>query len=125
MVARDDSRAIAQNHSALARGLYVLESTPEKSPDDVRRNQPAHPDYTQDPKMRATLVLAGPHPDATGDSEECAGLIANRAGSMARSGERKMLTRCAIPAPGNALLGRQVNEGNTSLNPGLSTTSPT
>lgn len=86
MVARDDFRAIAKDHSALARELYVLESTSEKAPDDVRRNLPAHLDYEHDPEMCGTLVLAGPHSDATGDSTEGTGLTACRDSSMARSG---------------------------------------
>ncbi len=61
MAARDDFRAIAKDHSVLTREQYILESTPQKSPDDVKRNLPTHLDYEQDPEKRGTLVLAGPH----------------------------------------------------------------
>lgn len=85
MVARDDYRVIAKDRGTLALELYALESKPEKSPDGTKQYPPAYLDYEQDPEERGLLVLTGPHSDATGYSPEGAGLIAYRAGSMAKA----------------------------------------
>ena len=44
MVARDEFRAIAKNHGTQTLELYVLETKPEKSHDDITRNLPARLD---------------------------------------------------------------------------------
>ncbi len=82
MAARDDFGAITKDHGALALKLYVLETKPEKSPDDVTHNLPARLDYQRDPEERGSLVFSDPRSNANGDSTEGAGLIIYCAGSM-------------------------------------------
>ncbi len=75
MVPRNDFRAIAKDHGALARGLHVLETKPEKSPHDVTRNLPTRLDYRRDPEERGSLCSSDPRSNATCDSTEGAGLV--------------------------------------------------
>ena len=122
MVAWDDYKAIAKDRGALALELYVVESKPQKSPDDVKQCLPAHLEYQRGLEQRGILVLAGPLSDPTGDTMEGAGLIVYRAGSMAeakRLAEDDPMHRDG--ARGFTLRKWLVNEGSVSLNVGLST----
>lgn len=122
MVAWNDYKAIAKDRGALALELYIVESTPQKAPDDVKQCLPAHLEYQRELEQRGILVLAGPLSDPTGESMEGAGLIVYRADSMAEakqladgdpmhhSGARRYTLRKWL-----------VNEGSVSLNVGLST----
>ena len=122
MVAWNDYKAIAKDRGALALELYIVESTPKKSPDDVKQCLPAHLEYQRELEQLGILVLAGPLSDLKGDSMEGAGLIVYRAGSMAEAKEfadgDPMHDR---GARGYTLRKWLVNEGSVSLNVGLST----
>lgn len=122
MVAWNDYKAIAKDRGALALELYVVESKPQKAPDDVKQCLPAHLEYQRELEQRGTLVLAGPLSDPTGESMEGAGLIVYRAGSMA---EAKRVAEGDPMHQGGArgftLRKWLVNEGSVSLTVGLST----
>ncbi|MDE0520808.1 MAG: YciI family protein [Boseongicola sp.] len=122
MVAWNDYKAIAKDRGALALELYVVESTPQKAPDDVKQCLPVHLEYQRVLEQRGVLVLAGPLSDPTGESMEGAGLIVYRAGSMA---EAKRLAEDDPMHQGGArgftLRKWLVNEGSVSLSVGLST----
>lgn len=122
MVAWNDYKTMAKDRGALALELYVIESTPQKSPEEVKSNLPEHLAYQSDLEERGVLVLAGPLSDPSGETMVGAGLIIYRAGSMDdakrlaegdpmhRSGARRFSLRKWL-----------VNEGSLSLNVGLST----
>ncbi|MYK32160.1 MAG: hypothetical protein F4051_10705 [Boseongicola sp. SB0670_bin_30] len=122
MVAWNDYKAVAKDRGALALELYVVESTPQKTPDDVKQCLPAHLEYQRGLELQGRLVLAGPLSDRTGESMEGAGLIVYRAGSMA---EAQQLAEDDPMHQGGVrdfmLRKWLVNEGSVSLNVGLST----
>ena len=122
MVAWNDYKAIAKDRGALALELYVVESTPQKAPDDVKQSLPAHLEYQRELEQRGILVLAGPVSDLAGESMEGAGLIVYRAGSMAEA--KRLAEEDPMHlggARGFTLRKWLVNEGSVSLNVGLST----
>lgn len=122
MVAWNDYKAIAKERGALALELYVVESTPKATPEDVKSNLPEHLAYQSDLEQRGILVLAGPISDASGEQMEGAGLIIYRAASMADArglADADPMHRSG--ARGYTLRKWLVNEGNLSLNIGLST----
>lgn len=122
MVAWNDYKAIAAERGALALELYVVETTPISAPEAVKQNLAAHLDYQRELELRGVLVLAGPLSDASGESMEGAGMIVYRAGSM---DEARALAdgdpMHKSGARGYTLRKWLVNEGNLSLNIGLST----
>ncbi len=122
MVAWNDYKAIARDRGALALELYVVESTPQMTPDDVKLCLPAHLEYQRDLERRGILVLAGPLSDPAGESMDGAGLIVYRAGSMEEArqlAEDDPMHRRG--ARGFTLRKWLVNEGSVSLDVGLST----
>ncbi|MXW86512.1 MAG: hypothetical protein F4103_17150 [Boseongicola sp. SB0673_bin_14] len=122
MVAWNEYKAIAKDRGALALELYVVESTPQKAPEDVKQCLPAHLEYQRELERRSALVLAGPLSDPSGESMEGAGLIVYRAGSMAeaqRLAEGDPMHQGGVR--GFTLRKWLVNEGSVSLNVGLST----
>lgn len=122
MVAWNEYREMARERGALALELYVVESAPQAAPELVRKILPDHLAYQREQEESGTLVLAGPLSDATGETMTGAGLIIYRASSMARANE------LAAEDPMHKSGARSytvrkwlVNEGNLSLNVGLST----
>lgn len=122
MVAWTEYRNTARERGALALELYVVESTPAKTPEDVRDKLPDHLAYQRTLEESGALVLAGPLSDPTGEIMVGAGLIIYRASSMK---EAKSLTENdpmhRTGARSFTLRKWLVNEGNLSINVGLST----
>ncbi|WP_380053100.1 YciI family protein [Falsihalocynthiibacter sp. SS001] len=122
MVAWNEYKKVAKERGALALELYVVESTPEKPPEEVKSNLPAHLDYQRDLEERGVLVLAGPLSDATGNEMMGAGMIIYRAASM---DEARALTENDPMHQSGArsfkLRKWLINEGNLTINVGLST----
>lgn len=122
MVAWTEYRDMARGRGALALELYVVDTKPAKAPEDVKNSLPDHLAYQRELEERGTLVLAGPVSDPTGENMIGAGLIIYRASSMEeaaslaendpmhKSGARSFTLRKWL-----------VNEGNLSINVGLST----
>ncbi|MDJ0631156.1 MAG: YciI family protein [Rhodobacter sp.] len=122
MVAWNDYKATAKDRGALALELYVVESTPQNSPQEVKQNLPAHLEYQRDLEERGILVLAGPLSDAKGESMQGSGLIVYRAETLADAKEiAEGDPMHQSGARGYTLRKWLVNEGNISLNVGLST----
>ena len=122
MVAWAEYKAMAKDRGALALELYVVESKPEKAPEVVKESLPAHLEYQSSLESRGILVLAGPLSDPTGESLQGAGLIVYRAATMDEA------QRLADADPMHSSGARSynlrkwlVNEGNITLNVGLST----
>jgi len=67
---------------SLALELYVVISTPEKSPDDLKKNLPDHLAYQSEQEQRSRLVMAGPMSDISGEVMEGVGMIVYRADSL-------------------------------------------
>jgi uncharacterized protein YciI len=73
---------IARSRGALALELYVVESTPRATPEELRETLPDHLAYQQELEAAGNLVLAGPLSDDSGELMEGAGLIVYRAASL-------------------------------------------
>ncbi|PSL17485.1 YciI family protein [Shimia abyssi] len=122
MVAWNEYKDMARGRGALALELYVVESTPAGAPEDVKANLPSHLDYQRQLEEKGTLVLAGPLSDPTGETMVGAGLILYRADSMKAAKElAENDPMHASGARGFTLRKWLVNEGNLTINVGLST----
>lgn len=122
MVAWVDYKNMARERGALALELFVVESTPATSPEDVKANLPAHLEYQRELETSGVLVLAGPLSDPTGEIMVGAGLIIYRAQTMVEA--RALTEKDPMHAAGArsfTLRKWLVNEGSLSINVGLST----
>lgn len=75
-------KATARERGALAFELYVAESTPMASPDEVRETLPRHLEYQRKLEGEGKLFLAGPMSDETGEQMQGIGLVIYRAESL-------------------------------------------
>lgn len=126
MPAWNDYKADAKQRGALALELYVVQSEPVATPEDMKQHLPDHLAYQAEQESIGNLVMAGPMSDATGDLMEGVGLIIYRAESleaaksiaendpMHRTGTRSFSIRRWL-----------VNEGSLSINVKLSAQSVT
>jgi uncharacterized protein YciI len=122
MVTWVDYKNMARERGALALELFVVESTPAASPEDVKANLPAHLKYQRELETSGVLVLAGPLSDPTGEIMVGAGLIIYRAQTMEEA--RALTEKDPMHAAGArsfTLRKWLVNEGSLSVNVGLST----
>lgn len=78
----NDYKAEAKARGALAHELYVVQSTPVASPEDVRAILPEHLAYQAEQEAAGRLFLAGPMSDETGEQMQGVGLIIYRADSL-------------------------------------------
>ena len=76
-----DYCAVARSRGALALELYIVESTPAGSPDDIRKVLPEHLAYQKKMEAAGSLFLAGPLSDESGE-EMSGGMIVYRAASL-------------------------------------------
>lgn len=122
MVSWKEYRDIARDRGALALELYVVTSTPAKGPKAVKESLPDHLAYQREMEESGKLVMAGPMSDATGEHMQGVGLIVYRANSLE---EAAALTEAdpmhATGARSFEIRKWLVNEGNLSINVGLST----
>jgi len=79
MVAWTDYKTAARERGSLALEMYVVISTPQKSPDEVKAVLPDHLAYQQQQEQAGRLAFAGPLSDETGTQMEGMGLIVYRA----------------------------------------------
>lgn len=122
MVTWADYKAQAKARGALALELFVVHSTPAKSPEEVKANLPDHLAYQAKLERSGRLAFAGPMSDETGDQMEGVGMVVYRAESlqvaralaeadpMHTSGARSYTLRRWL-----------INEGSFTLHVGLST----
>ena len=78
----DSYKAEAKARGSLAFELYVVQSTPSKSPEDLKANLPDHLAYQGKLEAEGKLVFAGPMSDETGTQMQGIGLIIYRAESF-------------------------------------------
>ena len=82
MVAWTEYKNVAEQRGALALELYVVISSPEKGPEDLKAILPDHLQYQSEQEGLGNLVMAGPMSDATGEQMEGVGMIIYRAQSL-------------------------------------------
>ena len=111
----------AQSRGALALELFVVQSTPAKSPDAVKAVLSEHLDYIASLESQGDLAFAGPMSDETGEEMQGMGMLVLRASSMEqaraladgdpmhKSGARSFTLRRWL-----------INEGSLTLSVGLS-----
>lgn len=75
-------KAQAKARGALAFELFVVQSTPAKSPEALQAALPAHLAYQSQLEAEGALVFAGPMSDETGTQMEGMGLMIYRADNM-------------------------------------------
>jgi uncharacterized protein YciI len=122
----DAYKAEAKERGSLAFELYVVQSVPAKSPEDLRANLPDHLAYQGKMEQQGTLVFAGPISDETGTQMQGMGLIMYRAASFEAA--RSIAEADPMHASGArtfTLRKWMINEGNLTLNIGLSQQSVT
>lgn len=118
----NEYKKIAKERGCLALELYVVESTPAKSPEDLQATLPDHLAYQQEQEKAGTLAFAGPISDLTGEQLHGSGLIIYRAASMEAA--KELADADPMHATGTrtyTLRKWLINEGSLSLNVGLST----
>ncbi len=122
MVAWTDYKHMARERGALALELFVVESTPAKTADSVKASLPDHLAYQRELEQRGVLVLAGPLSDSSGENMVGSGLIIFRAASMSEATEVAQNDPMHVSGARSFTLRKWlVNEGNLSINVGLST----
>lgn len=117
----DTYKSEAKARGSLAFELFVVQSTPAKSPEDLKAALPAHLEYQGKMEDAGTLVFAGPLSDETGKEMQGMGLIVYRAASFEAA--RAIAEADPMHASGArsfSLRKWMINEGNLSLNIGLS-----
>ena len=72
----------AKARGSLAFELYVVTTTPNGSPEDLKANLAAHLAYQVEKEAEGTLVMAGPLSDETGEEMQGMGMIIYRAASL-------------------------------------------
>ncbi|MGI9400232.1 MAG: YciI family protein [Rhizobiaceae bacterium] len=114
-------REIARGRGALALELFIVESTPIASPEEMQNILPRHLAYQKEVEAAGKLFLAGPVSDASAKNMSGGGMIIYRASSieearkiaeedpMHKEGGRKFTVRAWL-----------VNEGSLSFNITLS-----
>lgn len=111
----------AKERGALALELFVAQSVPEKSPEELKENLQAHLAYQAELEEKGALAFAGPMSDETGELMQGMGMIIYRAENldaaralaeadpMHQSGARSFTLRRWM-----------INEGSMTLSVGLS-----
>lgn len=121
MPAWNEYKAAAKERGSLAFELFVVESTPNKAPEDLQANLPDHLAYQAKLEAEGRLFLAGPMSDPTGEQMLGTGLIVYRAASMKEA--REIAENDPMHATGTrtfTLRKWMVNEGSLSLSLSLS-----
>jgi uncharacterized protein YciI len=122
----DVYKAAAKERGSLAFELFVVQSVPAKSPEELKANLPAHLAYQTELEQSGALVFAGPMSDETGTQMQGMGLIIYRAASFEAA--RHLAENDPMHGSGArtfTLRKWMINEGNLSLNVGLSQQSVT
>ena len=127
MVAWADYKAEAKGRGALALELYAAQSTPAKTPQDVKASLPDHLAYQAQLERTGQLAFAGPMSDETGDHMQGMGLIIYRADSLAaaralaeadpmhESGARTFVLRRWMINEGSVTVSAKLSTGGATL----------
>ena len=82
MPAWNDYKETARSRGGLAYEVYIVQSLPVGSPEELQRVLPDHLAYQREMEKAGKLMLAGPISDETGDVMMGGGMIIYRADSM-------------------------------------------
>lgn len=122
MVAWTEYREMARARGALALELFVVHSTPTGSPQKVKDTLAAHLEYQRQLEQQGVLAMAGPLSDPTGEMMTGAGMIIYRAASLTEAHTLAQNDPMHASGARNFTLHKWlINEGNLSINVGLST----
>ena len=117
----DSYKAEAKARGSLAFELYVVQSAPAKSPEDLKAVLPDHLAYQRTLEDTGTLVLAGPLSDDSGTQMQGTGLIVYRAASFESARDIAMRDPMHLTGARTFTLRKwMINEGNLTLTVGLS-----
>lgn len=83
----NEYKAQAQARGSLAHELFVVESTPVKTPEELKAVLPDHLAYQAQQEAQGNLVFAGPLSDLSGEMMQGCGLIIYRAESLEKARE--------------------------------------
>jgi uncharacterized protein YciI len=75
-------KEIAKSRGALAYEVFIIESSPCSTPEELQRVLPSHLAYQKEMEANGSLMLAGPVSDDTGEMMFGGGMIIYRAESM-------------------------------------------
>ena len=117
----DAYKAEAKARGSLAFELFVVISSPAKTPEDLKANLPDHLAYQNAREADGTLVFAGPMSDETGTQMQGMGLIIYRAESFDQA--REIAEKDPMHKSGArsfTLRKWMINEGNLTVSVGLS-----
>jgi uncharacterized protein YciI len=117
----DTYKAEAKERGSLAFELYVVQSVPAKTPEDLKANLPDHLAYQSKLEQAGTLMFAGPMSDETGTQMQGMGLIIYRAASFEDA--RAIAQADPMHSTGArsfTLRKWMINDCNLTLNVGLS-----
>ena len=121
MTTWSEYRETARLRGSLAFELYIVESTPAISADEMLKILPDHLDYQKQMELAGKLFLAGPLSDASGEEMTGGGMIVYRAASMEEA--REITSNDPMHKMGGRTFTLRrwlVNEGSLSLSVGLS-----
>ena len=85
MPAWEEYIQIATERGALAYELYIVETAPIGTPEELQKTLPDHVAYQQTLERDGSIFLAGPTSDLSGDLMQGSGLIVYRATSLAEA----------------------------------------
>ena len=122
MVAWNEYKKAAKERGSLALELFVVTSTPAKTPEDVKGALGDHLGYQAEQERAGRLAFAGPMSDLSGENMEGVGLIVYRAKTLEEArgiAEQDPMHLCG--AREFTIRRWLVNEGSLSLSVGLST----
>lgn len=87
MPAWNDYKMEAKQRGSLAFELFVVESTPAASPEELKAVLPEHLAYQKEQEAAGRLFLAGPLSDASGEQMLGTGMIIYRAESLEQANQ--------------------------------------
>jgi len=87
MPAWDEYKEIARERGALAFELYLVETTPIGTPEEIQQTLPAHIAYQQKLESEGKIFMAGPTSDLSGALMQGSGMIIYRATSLEEAKE--------------------------------------
>lgn len=121
MPAWDDYKSEAKTRGSLAHEVYVAQSMPAKSPEELKATLPDHLAYQAKLEAEGALMFAGPMSDESGTQMQGIGMMIYRATSFEHA--KQLADADPMHATGArtyTLRKWMINEGSVSVNVALS-----